>query len=67
MGLFSYPFFTSKGFEKLLAVAGFCITERYYDRFITVPRGLPRVLDCRLARCFPGLFSMHFIVKVVKR
>jgi methionine biosynthesis protein MetW len=64
---FHIRFFNSRGFEELLAVMGFQIIEKHYNRFINVPRGLPRVLDCKLAKWFPDLFSMHFIVKAVKK
>ncbi|NLZ53194.1 MAG: class I SAM-dependent methyltransferase [Thermoanaerobacteraceae bacterium] len=64
---FHIRFFTSKGFEELLFNSGFQISEKYYDQFIIVPRGLPQKLDRKLARRFPDLFSMHFIVKVVKK
>jgi len=63
---FHIRFFTSKGFERMLAKAGFRITQRYYDRFITVPKGLPRSIDQRLGKRFPDMFSMHFIVKAVR-
>jgi len=45
---------------------GFAIEERFYDKFVNVPRGLPSFIDKWLARKYPGLFSMHFMVKVVK-
>jgi methionine biosynthesis protein MetW len=64
---FHIRFFTPKGFEELLGEARFKIIERYYDRFINVPRGLPRTLDRKVAKRFPGLFSMHFFVKAVKK
>lgn len=60
---FHIRFFTSQGFEELLRKTGFRITKRYYDRFITVPRGLPRALDKKLAVRYPDLFSMHFMAK----
>lgn len=63
---FHIRFFTSKGYEKLLAEAGFMVIERYYDRFIDAPRKLPQAFRRRLANRFPDLFSMHFIVKAVK-
>jgi len=64
---FHIRFFTSTGFEELLYKTGFSIVEKHYDRFITVPRGFPRPVDHRLARKFPDLFSMHFLVKAVKK
>jgi methionine biosynthesis protein MetW len=60
---FHIRFFTSQGFEELLGKTGFQIATRYYDRFIDVPRGLPRALDRQLAASYPDLFSMHFLVK----
>lgn len=64
---FHIRFFTSKGFEELLDEAGFSIVQRHYDHFITIPRGLPRVVDRKLAVRFPDLFSFHFLVKALKK
>ena len=63
---FHIRFFNSKGFEKMLQIAGFDIVQRYYDKFINVPQGLPYFIDRMLARQFPDLFSLHFLVKVKK-
>lgn len=60
---FHIRFFTLPSFEKLLNDAGFYIKERFYDKFINVPKGLPYFIDKKLARKFPALFSMHFIAK----
>jgi methionine biosynthesis protein MetW len=64
---FHVRFFTTTGFKQLLHETGFSIIENHFDRFLTVPRGLPPCIDRRLARRFPDLFSLHFIVKAVKR
>lgn len=60
---FHIRFFTPEGYEKLLESAGFSIAQRHYSRFRTLPRGLPRSVDEKLAHKFPGLFSLHFIVE----
>lgn len=62
---FHIRFFTSKGFEKFLKMGGFRITARHYGRFNNVPRGLPQVIDRKLAKWFPDLFSIHFVVKAI--
>jgi 2-polyprenyl-3-methyl-5-hydroxy-6-metoxy-1,4-benzoquinol methylase len=64
---FHIRFFTSKGFEELLSEAGFNIIERYYNNFIDIPRGLPRRLDLLIAKKYPDLFSMHFLLKASKK
>lgn len=64
---FHIRFFTPKGFEELLGEAEFQVIERHYSRFIDVPRVLPRILDRKLAKWFPALFSLHFIVRAVKK
>jgi len=64
---FHIRFFTLPSFKKLLNEVGFIIIEEFYDKFINVPKGLPRFIDRYLARKFPTLFSMHFMVKVTKR
>jgi len=64
---FHIRFFTLRGWEKLLAEAGFRVAERHYDRFVTVPRGLPPRIDRVIARRCPGLFSLHFLCRAVKR
>lgn len=63
---FHIRFFTPQGWEKLLCEAGFTITKKLYDQFINVPRCLPHSIDRKVAKKFPGLFSMHFLCKVRK-
>lgn len=64
---FHIRFFTLSSFEKLLNLAGFYIKERFYDKFINIPRGLPHFIDKKLARRFPTLFSQHFMAKGRKK
>jgi len=64
---FHIRFFTLRSFKKLLNEIGFVIIEEFYDKFINIPKGLPHFIDRWLARKFPTLFSMHFMVKVTKR
>jgi len=64
---FHIRFFTLQSFEKLIKQTKFTIEERFYDKFINCPRGLPHFIDKYFARKFPNLFSMHFMVKVTRR
>lgn len=63
---FHIRFFNSEGFEELVEESRLRIVERYYDRFISVPRGLPEAIDRRISRRFPDLFSMHFMLKATR-
>lgn len=57
-------FFTLHGFERLVTLTGFSISERFYDA-MAVPR--PRVLPLSwykwIVRRFPSLFSLQFLLK----
>ena len=64
---FHIRFFTLQSFEKLIKQTRFTIQERFYEKFINCPRGLPHFIDKYFARRFPNLFSMHFIVKVTRK
>lgn len=64
---FHIRFFTLPSYEKLLNEVGFIIKEKIFYKFINCPKSLPHFIDKYLARTFPSLFSMHFMVKVVKK
>lgn len=63
---FHIRFFTSAGFERFVGLEGFEIRQRFYDQF-TTPHQIPARIARPLARKFPDLFSMHFIVKACRR
>lgn len=63
---FHMRFFTSAGFERFICSEGFEIRQKSYDQFVT-PHQIPLRIAKPLARKFPDLFSLHFIVKAGKQ